>query len=356
MSIPTIDETVDETPELPQRGIDIEDTFVSLWEAWTDHISTPFRNQVNLIGSQFNLSIEAINAILPSIDNVVDTTNFQGEWSGGFNGGLGYSKGMTVNWDNGATSIKNIVYMSTIDGNTDEPPTEPTTTNWIKVGYKTANEIEYDTNISVKQKIDENQTIFDKSRQSVPITFPSDADYTITDEENLYGIIEIQSGVISTQRSLIVSNVERTIIAFNNETEDVLVKTAAGTGVIVKSGLFDIIRCDGTNVVKSISSPFNANSIYALVDFDGTPATPTINRSFNVTDVAKNATGEYDIDHNLGTTNYLVLSIGTNGSGSPRVVNPLTKGANTLTIETFTLTATKSDSSNVNLIILKGDV
>lgn len=100
--------------------------------------------------------------------------------------------------------------------------------------------------------------------QTVPITFPSDADYTLTDDENAYGRILISGAVISTARNLIVNNIQKTFIVQNDEAFDVTVKTAAGTGILVPAGNFANLYNDGTNVI-SISQGLGISQTYQNV-------------------------------------------------------------------------------------------
>lgn len=87
--------------------------------------------------------------------------------------------------------------------------------------------------------------------EALPFTFASDAEDTLTDYENLFSRIEIQDGVITDARNLIVSNIERDFIVINNNTYDVVIKTSAGTGKKVFSGESVKLKCDGTNVISN---------------------------------------------------------------------------------------------------------
>ena len=112
--------------------------------------------------------------------------------------------------------------------------------------------------------------------QSIQIDLTSDAAYTLTDLENLYENIYINdpSGFLTTSRNIVVSSTIRTFRFYNNTLQDLVVKTSAGTGIIVFASNKDILYCDGTNIEVDIASPLGVNQIYK--DFTGSKTGDTI--------------------------------------------------------------------------------
>lgn len=138
--------------------------------------------------------------------------------------------------------------------------------------------------------------------QTVPITFPSDADYTLTDDQNAYGRILISGAVISTARNLIVNNIQKTLIVQNDEAFDVTVKTAAGTGIVVFAGSFKIIYNDGTNIL-SIENRHVLQSITAELAADFATASTTFVDMLTTTITPRSSTSKLYITISSGRKN-----------------------------------------------------
>jgi hypothetical protein len=112
----------------------------------------------------------------------------------------------------------------------------------------------------------EQPVLFQEKDKNVTHDITVDSDYTLTDDQNLYGRINItDTGVVlTTARNIIVDNVEKNSFIFENSTaQDLTVKTSAGTGILVSSGETKVLRNDGTNVldsdIASESSSFGVN-------------------------------------------------------------------------------------------------
>jgi hypothetical protein len=89
--------------------------------------------------------------------------------------------------------------------------------------------------------------------------FASDADltlgYTDTNGAQVFrNLILNVTGTISTTRNLVVPTINKLYIVENNTTgsQDIVVKTSAGTGITIPNGVTSIVYADGTNVVSGI--------------------------------------------------------------------------------------------------------
>jgi hypothetical protein len=126
------------------------------------------------------------------------------------------------------------------------------------------------------------------------VTFPSDADYTLTlttsnaaqDARAVYLVVQ---GTISASRNLIVPTIFKNYVVKNNTTgsQDIVVKTSAGTGVTIPNGKTAAVYVDGTNVIKE----FDYVDGLALNSptMTGTPTAPTAALSTNTTQIATTA-------------------------------------------------------------------
>jgi len=89
--------------------------------------------------------------------------------------------------------------------------------------------------------------------------FASDADLTLgyTDTNGTQAfrnLILNVTGTISATRNLIVPTINKLYIVENNTTgsQDIVVKTSAGTGITIPNGVTSIVYADGTNVVSGV--------------------------------------------------------------------------------------------------------
>lgn len=100
----------------------------------------------------------------------------------------------------------------------------------------------------------------------------SDADYTLTTDQNTYGklIITDTNPFLSTGRNIIVSDDEKYIIFQNGTLQTLTVKTVAGTGVAVAAGAKVWLLCDGTDILKSTDED---PTLLAEFEVTGAPAT-----------------------------------------------------------------------------------
>lgn len=101
---------------------------------------------------------------------------------------------------------------------------------------------------------------FQNTYKSV-IDFASDANLTLTADQNKSGVLRItDTGTLLTaQRNVIVSNQPRRFYVYNDTAQNIFVKTAAGQGYGVYPGMYDILYCDGTDVLVDPSSPLGVN-------------------------------------------------------------------------------------------------
>lgn len=78
----------------------------------------------------------------------------------------------------------------------------------------------------------------------------SDADYTLTADESLGDSLAF-TGTLTAGRNIVVPTVPEVYTVYNGTTGGfaLTVKTAAGTGVAVATGVRALVECDGTNVV-----------------------------------------------------------------------------------------------------------
>jgi len=92
--------------------------------------------------------------------------------------------------------------------------------------------------------------------------FGSDADLTLTLANTAttqvarhYVLNVTSSGSLTATRNLIVPSIEKPYLIENNTTggQDIVVKTAAGTGVTVPNGARTLVYTNGTNVVSAIN-------------------------------------------------------------------------------------------------------
>lgn len=103
--------------------------------------------------------------------------------------------------------------------------------------------------------------------------YASDADYTLTTNENLNMILDIQdSGVaLTTTRNIILASNTQMHIAVNNTAQIIQFKLSTGTGASIQPGAMDIVYSDGTNV-EAIAGISDSGHPYELTYyFPGKP-------------------------------------------------------------------------------------
>jgi hypothetical protein len=172
--------------------------------------------------------------------------------------------------------------------------------------------------------------------KAATITPTSDADYTLTADQNTYGRLILVDGSWTVTHNIIIDNTERSFLVDNSSgTYTATVKTSAGTGIPVLSGTKVWLLCDGTNVIESVDSStlaiastaqaqagtddttvlsplklregLNASGtapIYACrawVNFNGT-GTVAIRASGNVSSITDNGTGDYTVNFTTAMT------------------------------------------------------
>jgi hypothetical protein len=111
--------------------------------------------------------------------------------------------------------------------------------------------------------------------------FPSDADYSLpwTDTNATQVarnfVLDVTSvfGSLTTTRNLIVPTIEKPYIVQNNTTggQDIVVKTASGTGITVPNGRSAFVYTDGVNVVNAFDyvEEYSTAGLVFLVDGGG---------------------------------------------------------------------------------------
>ena len=92
-------------------------------------------------------------------------------------------------------------------------------------------------------------------KQATTITPTSDADYTLTATENLFGRLILVDGSWTSAHNIIVDVTERDFLVDNSAgTYIATVKTSAGTGIAVEAGAKVWLLCDGTDVIESVDA------------------------------------------------------------------------------------------------------
>ena len=112
--------------------------------------------------------------------------------------------------------------------------------------------------------------------QTLTYNFTSDADYTLSATENLYGrvVLTDTSVFLTVARNVIVSDTPRVIYVQNDTAEVLTVKTAAGTGITVPKNTTRQLLCDGTDVIavgdiSLLAEIVISGSAVTSVDFTG---------------------------------------------------------------------------------------
>jgi hypothetical protein len=132
-------------------------------------------------------------------------------------------------------------------------------------------EVDYSLLSAINDAVPRDQQL---KAESITHEMTSDADYTLTDYENLSGRYIITDTVVTltVARNIIVSIDERSFIAQNDTAETLTFKTSAGTGIDVLAGNTDTLYCDGTDVIVSgnprlIASEEVTGSAQTTIDF-----------------------------------------------------------------------------------------
>ena len=206
----------------------------------------------------------------------------------------------------------------------------------------------------------EQPVLFQEKDKNVTHDITVDSDYTLTDDQNLYGRINItDTGVVlTTARNIIVDNVEKNSFIFQNSTaQGLTVKTSAGTGILVSSGETKVLRNDETNVLDSdFTQTIDTNRIAnAWVNFDGSTTPPTIRDSYNVSSVARTATGEFSLTlSGLDNANYSYIATCENTTNAIFITGNGLPTSSQLDIICYQYTAAKINAQTINVVIFGG--
>lgn len=96
--------------------------------------------------------------------------------------------------------------------------------------------------------------VVSNNRQDLAVihNIATDADYTLTADQNQYGTITItDTGVVLNGGvNIIVNTDEHTYVLVNDTAQTLTVKTLAGTGIAIAAGEAKQLRNDGTNVIE----------------------------------------------------------------------------------------------------------
>ena len=213
-----------------------------------------------------------------------------------------YNKGSLVNYL-GET------YQSLVDSNTVTPIDDGV--NWERVK---------------KTKLWQNQ--------ATTITPPTDADYTLTADENTYGRFVLDLSNWTTTHNIIVDNSERSFIVDNSAgAYTATIKTSAGTGVAVLPTTAWLL-CDGTNVIEPVANKTGFKNL--IINGDG-----RINQREYISGTATTTANEYTLDRwrvvTLGqnltfSTTENVTTMTLPSGGIEQVIEGLNFGSGTYTI------------------------
>lgn len=103
-----------------------------------------------------------------------------------------------------------------------------------------------------KQGVEDLRDVVERTAGSlVTINFPSDADLTLTADQAMNQVIDLTDTgtVLTAGRNVIFPTEKRTYTVHNATAQTLTVKTAAGTGVDVPTGMRGSVYCDGTDVL-----------------------------------------------------------------------------------------------------------
>lgn len=168
-------------------------------------------------------------------------------------------------------------------------------------------------------------------KSSVDVNFATDADLTLDSTQNGYGIINLtDTGVVLTlPRNVIVSTTQRDIIVYNNTAQVLTVKTSAGTGVTIPVGFYDLLRCDGINIVRQ-ANRLSGNTIAigssVFTNVDNNIALTGIGVGVEVGDVIQitgstNNNGEFTVEVITDDNNVIVNQAHAGGTTSKSLVD-----------------------------------
>ena len=223
----------------------------------TPVLGTPtFPEDIDVRNAEMESRMQEMDAIGQEMNGLADemdskfiaasTANYKGE----YDPLTTYALGEVV-------SFNGYFYLSQQNANTGQSLSNIT---WWKKGFPLDSEIVHNTGDEdidgIKNFI---KNPIQKLNKNISIDFASDADLTLSSDQNQYGYITLtDTGVVlSTSRNIIVDNTERQIVFTNNTAQTLTIKTAAGTGIEILSGGSDILYCDGTDIIKSVFTSGN---------------------------------------------------------------------------------------------------
>ena len=239
-TIPTVDETI-----TPYTVTPVLNSATFPEDIDTYNSEQPSRiDEKNTVNSQINTMVTAMNiAGQETEDNALDAERSAYEATGVANNNGAWSN---------LTGALNIPASANHTGSTwvlnvnlaDVTASEPTSVNtdWTEISGVTQGELDLKADIVNVDKY---------AKLKVPITPDADTDYTLTEDENLYGYLKLADGNWLSSHSIIVDITTRAITVDNTDgTYDAPVKTPAGTAQTVKAGEIETVYIDGTDVIE----------------------------------------------------------------------------------------------------------
>jgi len=189
----------------------------------------------------------------------------------------------------------------------------------------------------------------------------SDADTTLTaangaSDESRAMCLKF-TGTLTQMRNVIVPTIAKLYVIFNDATYPLTIKTAAGTGILVRVGGRILLACDGTNVVETITTLSNGTTISDGTDSHsiGYLNIPQNSKSADYTLVLSDA-GKH-IFHPTADTTARTWTIPANASVAFPIgtaitfINDTGAGTVTLSITTDTLTLAGSGATGSRSLV-----
>lgn len=307
-------------PASPHRGVDAQTVFVEKAEALFDAIHDNLQPELNAFATQANSLKVDVNTTKSDTltlkndvitlksdtqtikddtqalyDLTVDVANYEGDWSGTFNGGLGYPTGATVSYTDGN------IYYSKVADNTAEPVSETNNANWYFAGRK---DWVYSTKSADYTAVHRDYIYVDTTR-----TAQVDTIDTFTAVNNtLYRVtidginFDYTSDVDATVAEIVAGLVLEINVTETNGSVPVTAANVADTSITLTA---DVPNDAFTATVNGNMSIATTTTRKTGVDTITLPATPTAN----------DKVGFMDVKGNFSTNNLTIAGNGNNIMG-----------------------------------------